>query len=248
MKRLSLFSVIADSIFAAACAFAIIFTAVRFYTKNPALGLGLGIAAFLLFGALAFFKLNAKRGKAINFGKNQSRRQAFRTYLCSLTQKDALEVILPATGGNICDGGIENGDKFYIARFTPQPLSPNDMCGAIAFESNLKKVVVCNGATDEAIKFAALFGVEIKLSDEIFDRLDETGSLPEKYPFPDAVKPKLRQKFKGAIKRSNARGLFWCGLWLTAFSYFTFFPAYYIIAGGILLLLAAICLIFERRE
>lgn len=248
MKRRSILAVVFDSIFAALCAFAIIFTAVRFYTKNPALGLGLGIAAFVLFGALAFVRLCSKRGRAITFGKNQGRRQAFKTYLCSLNTKAAAALLLPALGGQATQKGIESGEVLYILHFTPQPLSPNDMCGAIATDTQLKKVVLCNSATEDGVKFANLFGVDVLFADGMYEQLEKQNALPEKYPFGDAIKPKFKDKLKGAMKRENAKRLFWCGLWLTAFSYFTFFPIYYIISGGVLLILAAICLVFGKRD
>ena len=248
MKRISFFAVIADSALSALCAFALIFTAVRFYTKNPALGLGLGIAAFLLFGALAFLRLNAKRGKAAAYGAGVSRRRNFATYLCTLSPDAAAGIIAKALGGTAEGARVLRGESIYISKFTPQPLSPNDICGAIAFESDKKKIVACNGATDDAKKFASIAGAQVVTSDEIFDKLEDMGALPEKYPFAEAAKPKLREALKGAIKRANAGRLFWCGLWLTAFSYFTFFPVYYIIAGGLMLIFAAVCLIFGKRD
>lgn len=248
MKKMSLFAVVSDSILAAACAFALIFTAVRFYTKNPSLGLGLGCAAFVLFGALAYMKLSARRGKAIAFGKNSGKRKAFKTYLCSLDAQSAAGLIAPAFGGKATDAGVTCDGKIYLPHFTPNALSPNDICGEIAMNSAQKKVIVCNAATDDAVKFAGLFGVEIAFSDEIYDKLNELGALPESYPFAESLKPKLKDLLKRAVRRSNAGRLFWCGLWLTLFSYFTFFPVYYIVSGGIFLVLSAVCVLFGARD
>lgn len=247
MKRISLFAVIADSILAALCAFALFFTAVRFYTKSPAIGLTLGIAAFVIFGALAFLRLSSKRGKAAAFGKNQRRRQALRAYLCTLATKEAKELLSGAVGGNICGQGVESDGKIYVARFEPSALTPNEMYEALAFDSSLKKVVACNEATDEAIAFAKRAGADIMTADEIFDKLEATGTLPESH-LKDDAKPAFKDRLKGAIRRANAGRLFWCGLWLTAFSYFTFFPVYYIVAGGLMLIFAAVCLVFGRRD
>lgn len=248
MKKISLFATIADSLLAAACAFVIIFTAVRFYTKNPALGLGLGAAAFALFGALAFLRLNSKRGKAVALGKKQIRRRAAKLYLCSLKRDEALSLLNIAIDGKINRNGIEKESKIYLPEFLPEQLSPNDICGAKEVDGKLEKVIICNGATDEAVKFAKLLNIEIKPSDELLDKLEELNALPQKFSFGDSVKPKLKERLQGAIARKNAPRLFWCGLWLTAFSYFTFFPVYYIIAGGLMLMLAAVCLVFGKRR
>lgn len=53
MKRINL-PLAADTVFAGACAFLLFFTALRYYTKNIAIALIFGIAACILFGALAF--------------------------------------------------------------------------------------------------------------------------------------------------------------------------------------------------
>ena len=143
MKRQSLFAVILDSVLAAACAFILIFTLTRFYTHRPVLGLCLGIAAFAAAGALAFLRLNARRGNALQKGRAQKKLAAFEKYTCTLTASGAAELIAAATGGSCAD--IE-----YIALFRPEPLTANELCAATAHESGRRKCVVCNRAGDAA--------------------------------------------------------------------------------------------------
>lgn len=247
MKKISLFAAATDSALAAACAFVLIFTAVRHYTDNAALGLGLGIAAFALFGALAFFRLTSKRGKACAFGKKQARRQAEKLYLCTLTKSAQVGLLAAATGGKATGAGAFKDGATYMPVFCPEMLSPNDICGATAKKCEGKKIIVCNGATDEAKRFAAFAGAEIINSDEILDKLEELHALPEELSKKNGTKAGIKQKFASLLMRKNASRLMWCGLWLTAFSYFTFFPSYYIAAGGVMLSLAAVCLIFGKR-
>lgn len=241
-------AVAGDSLLAAACAFTLIFTAVRYYTKNPALGLGLGCAAFALFGALAFVRLSAARGAAIEHGKNRGKKKAFATYLCSLGRDEATALLAEAMDGRATGDGAVCGDRLYLPVFMPEALSPDDLCEAARLKTDKKITAICNGATDEAVRFAAMFGIEMKFCDEIYDRLCERGAEPDVSAFAERARPAPREILKRAIKRSNARRLFWCGLWLTAFSYFTFFPVYYIVSGGIILVLAAVCAVFGTER
>lgn len=239
MKRQSLFAVILDSVLAAACAFILIFTLTRFYTHRPVLGLCLGIAAFAAAGALAFLRLNARRGNALQKGRAQKKLAAFEKYTCMLTASGAAELIAAATGGSCTD--IE-----YIALFRPEPLTANELCAATAHESGRRKCVVCNRAGDAAERFAKESGVEVMTAERLYGKLESAGALPELPPV--AARTRLADRLKGAVLRSNAGRLMWCGLCLTAFSYFTFYPLYYIISGGIVLMLAAICLVFGKRQ
>ena len=247
VKKISLFAVIADSAFAAACAFAVIFTAVRFYARDSALGLALGAAAAVLIGALAFLRLSSRRSACLTSSRARSRRQAFRAHLCSLPESRVLQLVQPALGGRITPAGIESGGALYIADFMPQALSPNDICRAIAAETAEKKIIMCNDATEEAVRFARSCGAETLFADDIFSKLESLDALPEHYADGKAARPSVKAALKDALKRANFGRLFRCGLWLTAFSYFTFLPAYYIAAGTIMLALAAVCLIFGKR-
>ncbi len=247
MKNSSLFSVAADSVLAAACALFITFTAVRYYTGLTAAALALGCAAGAALGAAQFMRLRKKRSCALAFGKKERARQAFKTYMCSLGERGAAQIIAAATGGKITPEGVVSDGKLYIAKFMPELLSPNDMCGAIAQDTPLEKVVVCNGATDEAVRFASTFGVRTELSDSLFERLENLSALPEGYLKYGRGREKFSQRFRKILKRAHAKRFMFCGLWLAAFSYFTFFPAYYIAAGGIMLIFAAACLLFGEK-
>ena len=140
MKRISFFAVIADSALSALCAFALIFTAVRFYTKNPALGLGLGIAAFLLFGALAFLRLNAKRGKAAAYGAGVSRRRNFATYLCTLSPDAAAGIIAKALGGTAEGARVLRGESIYIPKLPRSPYRQTIYAGQSPLRATKKRL------------------------------------------------------------------------------------------------------------
>lgn len=244
MKMLSLFAVITDSIFAAACSLFIFFTAIRFYTGNVPLALFFGIVAALVLGALCFLRLKAKRGRAISLGQSEGKRSNFKLYLCTLDKSGRMDILKKAYGGEIKDGALVSGDRIYVAEFTPLPLSSNDICRATAFASTLEKVVVCNSLSDEAKAVADRLDVRVAVADGLYEELEKKGELPESYPFKTGKKKNFMCMLKGAVKKSYALRWMMCGLWLTAFSYFTFFPVYYIVAGGVMLAFSAVCLLF----
>ena len=87
--------------------------------------------------------------------------------------------------------------------------------------------------------------LSIKLTgiDEVFALLKENNMLPEKYVYEEAKKEKFFKRVKSRFSKKICAPLFWSGPALLALSYFTFFPIYYIISGGIMLILSAVSLV-----
>lgn len=246
MKRASMFSVAADSALAAVCAFIFVFTAVRFYTDNPPLGAGLGVAAFAAFGSFTFLRLYSRRKSAIESRADDKRTQEFKNYLCTLHGERARVLTATATGGKAIDDVVILNGRAYVPLYLPEPLSANDICRATAFDSKGKKCVICNGASPEGMLFAEGADIEIMDSSALYAAFEERGLLPEKLPAARRGR-KFLTALKAGMNRRAARRLMVCGLCLTAFSYVTFFPLYYIISGGIMLALAGFCAVFGAK-
>lgn len=245
MKKMSAFALFADSFLAAACAFMITFTAVRFYTKEGAASLICGAAAFILFGAAAFARLRRKRGKLVRSRAESAKKRALFEHLSGICPEAAAELLLPALGGKMAEGGIESGDKLYFLKFTPRPLSPNEVCREATFSTPLKKIILCGAAEEQTAEFCRRCGAELAQGDEAYEAIKTCPfDPPPKAPRTKGPKELLSRAFR----RSSAGRWLRCGLWLTTFSYFTFFPAWYIAAGGTMLVLAALCLIFGKRD
>jgi hypothetical protein len=77
--------------------------------------------------------------------------------------------------------------------------------------------------------------------------LKKQNLLPEKFIFEGVKKPNIFKRIKAKFNKKLCLPLFFCGLSLTLFSFFTFFPIYYIITGGILLILSAISLVIDKN-
>ena len=248
MKRLNL-PLVFDSFLAAVCAFLLFFTAVRYYTKSAIWGLTFGIFAFLIFGALAFIYIRKRQNQKLTLTKDEREAELLRLHLSLLPESELLKTLLPLVdGGKISGRIIETEDKVFYPIFRMQPLSPDDIAGVIKRKSKKQKVIFCNTLSEQAIKLAKDFDIEYVTGNRIFNRLKAENLLPEKYVFGGDKKLNFISRVKLRFNRRLAAPLMWNGLCLTAFSYFTFYPIYYIVTGGILLVLAAICLIFGKRE
>lgn len=244
MKRINL-PLVFDSFFTAVCAFLLFYTAVRFYTKSAVWGLVFGICAFLLFGALAFLYIRKKQNKKLLLTRDEKDRKLLELHLSLLPDKDVAELFL-----NVLDGGSIQGKQVatdksvYFFIFSLKQLSPDDIAGVIKFSTDKDKVVYCNSISAEAKELADNFAITYKTGDKIYLELKDKGALPEKFIFDGGKRPNAFKRIKARFNKKLTAPLFWSGLCLLAFSFFTFFPLYYIISGGLLLVLSAICLVF----
>lgn len=247
MKRINL-PLVLDSFLAAVCAFLLFFTSVRYYTKSAAWGLAFGICAFIIFGAAAYFYIRKKQSRKLTLSRDAREAELLKLHLSVLPEKELLSALMPLIdGGKTVGKTVETADKTHYFIFRLQPLSPDDIIGVIKRRTKKEKVIFCNRASDEAKKLCECFGIECVCGDEIYTRLKEKNLLPEKYAFEGEKRANFLTRVKARFNRRLAAPLFWSGLSLTALSYFTFYPLYYIISGGALLILAAVCLVFGKR-
>lgn len=248
MRRLNL-PLVLDTLFAALCAFLLFFTALRYYTKSAAIALGFAICAFLLFGALSFLYISKKQNKKLLLSRDEKNKKLLSLhlslssdeYICNLFQKCIAEDC-PA---EIKGGKIVTEDCTYFFNFKMQPLSEDDVAQVIKFSCENKKVLFCSKISPEAAVLCENFLIEIRNIDSVFKMLKVNELLPEKYVYEGAKKIGIFKKIKSRFNRKLSAPLFWSGAGLLFLSYFTFFPVYYIISGGIMLILSAVALVFN---
>lgn len=246
LKRLNL-PLILDTVFAAICAFLLFFTALRFYTKNAVIGLIFGICAALLFGALAFLYISGKQKKSVVISKDEKEKRLLSLHL-SLSRDEYLSDLFKKCFGE--DARIRGkrvicGDVSNFFNFKMQPLNEDDIAKVIKFKCNGKKRIYCIKVSAEAAALAENFSIEIKCIDEVFASLKKNNLLPEKYVYEEPKKVGLFKRIKTRFSRKLCAPLFWSGAALLALSYFTFFPIYYIVSGGIMLILSAVALVLN---
>jgi hypothetical protein len=243
MKKLNL-PIISDSILSGLCGFLLIFTAVRYYTKNLQLALALGIVAALLLAFLAFVYIRKRQGKKLLSARDERGKKLLSVHLAVCPICETQSIFLKLLDCKLTGKELVSEDKIYFLRFRLSPLSQDDIVGVIKNKSALQKIILCNEIQADAQKLADNFLIEIVTLATLYPELKDKNLLPEKYIFEGSNKPQLKARIKATFKKSRARPLFWCGLSFLFLSYFTFFPAYYIVAGGTLLIAGLVFRLF----
>lgn len=246
MKRLNL-PLVLDTLFAALCAFLLFFTALRFYTKSAVIGLAFGISASLLFGALGYLYISSKQKKNMLITRDAREKKLLSLHL-SLSSDYYIKNLFKKCLGDearIRGKRIILGGQSCFFDFKMQPLSEDDIARIIKYKCDNDKVLYCSTLSHEAAVLAENFSIKLIGINEVYKLLKEKELLPEKYVYEEAKKVNLFKRIKLRFSRKLAAPLFWSGAALIALSYVTFFPIYYIISGGIMLILSAVALIFN---
>ena len=248
MRRINL-PLILDTLFAALCAFLLFFTSIRYYTRRVYLALGFAIAAALLFGALSFLYISKKQNKKLLISRDEKQKKLLSLHL-SLSSDEYIfnlmsKCLVESEKPEIKSGRLIIGDCAYFCNFKMHPITEDDIAKVIKVNCDEKKVVLCNRISAEALMLCENFLIEVKQIDFVYDVLKERQLLPEKYVYEGQKKIGIFKRIRARFSRRICAPLFWSGLALLILSYFTFFPLYYILSGGIMLILSAVALVLN---
>lgn len=249
MRRINL-PLILDTAFAALCAFLLFFTAIRYYTRNVYIALAFAIAACLLFGCLSYVYISRKQNRKLLIARDEKQKKLLSLHLSLSSDEYVCELFSKAVAGEeipaeIRGGKVFCGDKVYFFNFNMHPINEDDVAKVIKYKCEENKVIYCCKSSPEATALAENFLIDIKQIDYIFPLLKEKELLPEKYVYEGAKKISVWKRIKTRFSRKICAPLFWSGAALLALSYFTFFPIYYIVSGGIMLVLSAVALVIN---
>ncbi len=245
MRRINL-PLILDTLFAGICAFLLFFTALRFYTKSAVIGLVFGVCALLLFGTLAYLYISGKQSKKLLLSRDENNKKLLSLHL-SLSSDAYIKRLFKDCFG---EGAKINGKKIlfadcaYFFDFKMQPLAEDDIAKIIKYRFDGKKILYCCKLSTEAAVLAENFLIETRQINEVYSELKENDLLPEKYVYENPKKIPLWKRIKSRFNRKLCAPLFWSGAALLLLSYFTFFPIYYIVSGGLMIILSAAALVF----
>ena len=247
MRRLNL-PLLLDTFFAGACAFLLFFTAVRYYTKNPVIGLIFGIVAALLFGALAYLYISGRQNKRLLLSRDERNKTLLSLHLSLSSDYYIRKLFLSLFGEGARTRGMKIvlGDVAYFFCFKMHPISEDDVARVIKYRWEGKKHIYCAKCSPQAAALAANFLIEITGIDGVYSALKDKQLLPEKYVYEGAEKIKFFKRIRMRFNKRLSAPLFWSGAGLLALSYFTFFPIYYIVSGSIMLILAAVALVVNQ--
>ncbi len=133
------------------------------------------------------------------------------------------------------EGFLTADGETIVPLFRMQPLSADAVALLLRTYGAEPFTLACNALTPEAEKLLASFGRKAMCEGEVFSLFERTNCTPEHLICGEIPRPKLRERVKVAFSKRNARPFFTGGVLLLAMSFFTVFPLYYLVAGGILL-------------
>lgn len=238
--------IVSDAAVAALCTFMLAFTFVRYHFGNT-YGLIAALPAALAAGTLVFLYKGRKRKRALDTAAMSAGAEKLAAHLALLGPEESAALFARGLDGAKPDGSVAETDKgLYFCSFTPEPADRNALLTAIRHRTEKKKHFVCCTATQECARLAEETGIELICAEEIYGLLKEKDALPGKYLL-EKPKSGMFSKIKGGFSRRLCMPAFWSGAAMLFFSYFSFYPVYYIVSGSLLLVLCAAAAIFGKR-
>ncbi len=238
--------IVSDAAVAALCTFMLAFTFVRYHFGNT-YGLIAALPAALAAGTLVFLYKGRKRKRALDTAAMSAGAEKLAAHLALLGPEESAALFARGLDGAKPDGSVAETDRgLYFCSFTPEPADRNALLTAIRHRTEKKKHFVCCTATQECARLAEETGIELICAEEIYGLLKEKDALPGKYLL-EKPKSGMFSKIKGGFSRRLCMPAFWSGAAMLFFSYFSFYPVYYIVSGSLLLVLCAAAAIFGKR-
>ena len=238
--------IVSDAAVAALCTFMLAFTFVRYHFGNT-YGLIAALPAALAAGTLVFLYKGRKRKRALDTAAMSAGAEKLAAHLALLGPEESAALFARGLDGAKPDGSVAETDRgLYFCSFTPEPADRNALPTAIRHRTEKKKHFVCCTATQECARLAEETGIELICAEEIYGLLKEKDALPGKYLL-EKPKSGMFSKIKGGFSRRLCMPAFWSGAAMLFFSYFSFYPVYYIVSGSLLLVLCAAAAIFGKR-
>ena len=247
MKKLN-FALVSDCLFSILCAFIAAFAIMRFYVENLALCISLSVAAALSAGIITLLYLLNKRGKLLESTASVKTLERFALSLALSRDEENAKLFADALDGTYYGGNyIKLADGDAAVLFRVNPLCSDDIAALLKQCNDKLRLLICNSLSDDAEKLAQFFGIEICSAGRAHALLKDKG-LSKSLKLPEAERPNFFKNLKLKFKRKLCPPLFFSGLTLIAFSFFTFYPAYYVAAGTALMILSALSLVFGQSS
>ena len=244
MKKFTV-AVVSDVLFFTLCAFLICFTALRYFFKSIAWAIVISALFAVAVCCISLFLTLKKREKLLASTACEGERKLLAIHLSTLPTDKLINLFLSALDGTYAAGNhIEDENSEYRFAFKLTPLSCDDIATILKDKGEKQLVLLCCTIAPDAADLAGGFAIKRLCIGDIYSLLKDKGLLPENYPFNSSVKKGAFNRIKKRFNRRLCPSLFFSGLFLLIYSFFSFFPIWYIVTGSILMMLAALCLFF----
>ncbi|MBO4940042.1 MAG: hypothetical protein J6D30_03315 [Clostridia bacterium] len=135
-------------------------------------------------------------------------------------------------------------DTFYQIHYGFTPLSLENVAAFSRLKTDKSKTIIYRSAQEDALALAARLGIETIPPEKIFTLVKEHDVFPLQYLGEEQPQNKRQRRLRICFSKRNGKRFFASGLALFVLSVLTPFAYYYLIYGGLLLLLSAIIRVF----
>ena len=250
---------VTDSFFLFAITFLFCLTGLRFYASFPlalilssAIG---GITAFVFYanrhkkyGVLALGKREAEFAQKCMLALGKIPYDDAEAFLKTLFEERLNEKLSPVR----CNGKTlyfsEKGSAFA---FFPEyfPLKAERVIELLRLNPTVRPLTVVACDYEENVKvISSAFDTKIFEPKELFVEMKTQNRFPPVFTEEKGNKLPFGKRIRAFLTRKRSKRFFMLGAWTALFSLFIPFPTYYLISGGIFLILSAFCLIFGVKS
>jgi hypothetical protein len=234
------------------CGIAGIFTLClfRYFSLSFFLSVCLAFLCAFLAGCSATAFLLHKRKNITLKRSNERQKQDLLRHLCLLSDEKKTEYLRDAfskiTQTPLQKSGklrMGNENDLYFLKFRFSPVTADEVASAARWKSGKQKILLCNEIEESAAALCLQLDIRLQTGESVYQALKSANALPQSY-LGQATKKTRKEKRKLWFSKRNAKGFFTGGVLLLLTSLLTPFPYYYLVFGGILLLVSLFVRIF----
>ena len=138
--------------------------------------------------------------------------------------------------------------QFFQIRCGFSAVTAEEVAAFSRLKNNREKVLLCCQIQDEALVIADRLHITVWSADQIFQLIKTYDAFPERFLGEQDVKNSRQHKLHLCFSKKNGKRFFTSGAMLAVLSLFTPFSTYYLLWGGLLLLLALFIRIFGYEK
>lgn len=236
-----------DTIFTAVAMFILTFGITLHYTHILWLSIFVAVLSAIIASALFFGYMAKKRQRSILLTTDQKNKNKLAIHLALLTNKQAfisLKNILPI--GTIEDDNVwQNQEELFYPLFHLKALEIDEVLDVVKRSFDQKTTLLCNQLSPDAKSFLQQFNIQIWQLNDIYQALKDKDLLPERY-LGETNKKIVWWKRKNLLNKNVSLPFLKAGILLMSVSFLTIFPLYYLITGGLFLVLALLSRILPQ--
>ena len=139
---------------------------------------------------------------------------------------------------------LQSETRLYFLCFRFAPVTTDDVARYSRYASAKQKTLLCERIEESALELCGRLHIEVRAGDFAFELLRSQNALPETYLCDEPQKDKHKRRLRLCFARSNAKRFLTSATLVLLLSLITPFPYYYLVFGGVLLLLALFTRIF----